>query len=245
MRLRIFHATLSILIMSVLLFFVACGPQGSGAAREALEESPSPIAEVATETASISAAVLETAAEATLTATPAAPSAGRQSTATLSAPSPKRQSTATPPTATPTATPVPTIHIDEGPGVTIGDVTFGAELAYTADLRTKGLSERDGLDSQTGMLFIFDDGRASAFWMKGMRFPLDFVWIGHDCTVVAVTENVPNEAPGTPNSALPLYRSFVEAEYHLEINAGEVEKLGIGVGDSVTFEQINVEGANC
>ncbi len=129
--------------------------------------------------------------------------------------------------------------------MTVGDATFAAEVANTAELRTKGLSERDGLDSQTGMLFIFDNGRASAFWMKGMRFSLDFVWIGHDCTVVAVTENVPNEAPGTPSSSLPLYESFVEAEYNLEINAGDVEKLGIRVGDSVTFEQINVEGADC
>ena len=68
----------------------------------------------------------------------------------------------------------------------IGSVTFAAEIANTGELRTKGLSERDALDSETGMLFIFDDGRASAFWMKGMRFPLDFVWIGSGCTVVAV-----------------------------------------------------------
>ncbi|MCH8062355.1 MAG: DUF192 domain-containing protein [Chloroflexi bacterium] len=127
----------------------------------------------------------------------------------------------------------------------IGDVTFAAEIANTGELRTRGLSERDSLDSQTGMLFIFDDGRASAFWMKGMRFPLDFVWIGSGCTVVAVTKDVPNAAPETPSSELPLYRSFVEAEYNLEINAGEVERLGISVGDSVAFEGINVRGASC
>ena len=127
----------------------------------------------------------------------------------------------------------------------IGSVTFAAEIANTGELRTKGLSERDALDSQKGMLFIFDDGRASAFWMKGMRFPLDFVWIGSNCTVVAVTENVPNAAADTPNSSLPLYRSFVEAEYNLEINAGEIEKLGISIGDSVTFEEMNLPGANC
>ena len=127
----------------------------------------------------------------------------------------------------------------------IGSVTFAAEIANTGELRTKGLSERDALDSQTGMLFIFDDGRAATFWMKGMRFSLDFVWIGSGCTVVAGTKDVPKAAPGTPSSDLPLYRSFVEAEYNFEINAGEVEKLGISVGDSVAFEQIDVKGANC
>ena len=127
----------------------------------------------------------------------------------------------------------------------IGDAAFAAELANTPELRTKGLSERDGLDSQTGMLFIFDNGSATAFWMKGMRFPLDFVWIGHDCTVVDVTEEVPNQPPDTSNSSLPLYRSAAEAEYNLEVNAGEVERLGISVGDSVIFENIDVQGANC
>ena len=232
MRLRLIHVTSSVLIVSVLLFLVACRSQESGATLENLEESPSPIVKVVTETDPISAAVFETPAKATSTARPAAPP-------------PRRQPTATPPTTIPTFTPVSTLESDEGPRVTVGEATFAAEIANTAELRTKGLSERDGLDSQTGMLFIFDNGRASAFWMKGMRFPLDFVWIGHDCTVVAVTENVPNVAPETPVSALPLYKSFVEAEYNLEINAGEVEKLGIGIGDPVTFEQINVEGADC
>ncbi|MCH9010190.1 MAG: DUF192 domain-containing protein [Chloroflexi bacterium] len=232
LRLRIFHVIVSFLVMVVVLLIFSCWSQGSGATPDAVEESPSPVSRVATETAAVSATASAPTAEATLTATPAAPSLGPRSTAT-------------PPTAALTTTPVPTLDSEEGPRVNIGSVTFAAEIANTGELRTKGLSERDALDSQTGMLFIFDDGRASAFWMKGMRFPLDFVWIGSGCTVVAVTKNVPNVAPETPVSALPLYKSFVEAEYNLEINAGEVEKLGIGIGDPVTFEQINVEGADC
>ncbi len=217
-------------MIGVLLIF-SCWSRSSGATPDSVEVSPSPVSGVATETATASATVFETAAEATSTATPAV--------------SPSRSSTATPATATPTITPVSTLDSEEGPRVNIGNLTFTAELANTGELRTKGLSERDGLDAQTGMLFIFDDGRASAFWMKGMRFPLDFVWIGSGCTVVAVTKDVPNAPPGTPSSELPLYRSFVEAEYNFEINAGEVDKLGINIGDSVAFEQIEVRGANC
>ena len=195
-------------MIGVLLVF-SCWSRGSGAVPGSVEESPSPISRVVTETATASAPT----AEATSTATPTAIS--------------------------------PTLDSEEGPRVNIGNVTFTAELANTGELRTKGLSERDALDAKTGMLFIFDDGRSSAFWMKGMRFPLDFVWIGSGCTVVSVTKDVPNAPPGTPSSELPLYRSFVEAEYNFEINAGEVDKLGISVGDSVAFEQIEVRGANC
>ena len=74
------------------------------------------------------------------------------------------------------------------PAVVIGDATFDVELANTPPLRTQGLSDRPSLPEQTGMLFIFDSGRTSQFWMYRMQFPLDFVWIGENCTVVDVTE---------------------------------------------------------
>ena len=40
------------------------------------------------------------------------------------------------------------------------------------------------------MLFVFPSGRTSAFWMAGMRFPLDFVWISENCTVSEITKIV-------------------------------------------------------
>ena len=97
----------------------------------------------------------------------------------------------------------------------------------------------------TGMLFVFETGRASAFWMKGMLFALDFVWIGEDCTVVDTTVHVSNPAPGTPDSELPTYASDVPATYTLEINASEVDRLGIRVGDKVGFSGIPVSGPGC
>ena len=37
------------------------------------------------------------------------------------------------------------------------------------------------------MLFIPDGSDAGPFWIKGMLFPLDLIWIGSDCRVVAIT----------------------------------------------------------
>lgn len=133
----------------------------------------------------------------------------------------------------------------EAPEVTVGDVAFKAEVADTTPKRVRGLSGRESLPPQTGMLFVFDDGAASAFWMKDMRFPLDFVWIGADCTVVDITENVPNPAPDTPDSALPTYGSALPAAYNLEINAGETAQLGLQVGDEVNFANITSAQARC
>lgn len=122
---------------------------------------------------------------------------------------------------------------------------FGAEIADTPELRSKGLGERDSLPEQTGMLFIFPSGQASSFWMKGMRFPLDFVWIGEDCTVVDLTENVQHSPPETPSSELEIFQSAHPAAYTFEINAGEVSRFDIETGDDVRFHGIESEFAMC
>ena len=139
-------------------------------------------------------------------------------------------------------TPVPT---PDGPSVIIGTTVFTAEIADTPELRSKGLGERDSLPDQTGMLFIFPSGQASSFWMKGMRFPLDFVWIGEDCTVVDLTEQVQHSPPNTPGSELEILESDPPAAYTFEINAGEVRGFGVEIGDEVRFHNIESEHAKC
>ena len=132
-----------------------------------------------------------------------------------------------------------------GPTVTIGDTTFNAEIADTPDLRSKGLGMRDSLPIQTGMLFIFPSGQTTSFWMKGMRFPLDFVWIGADCTVVDLTEDVRHSPPDTPSSELEFFEASSPAAYTFEINAGEVSLFDIEIGDDVRFHGIESEFAKC
>ena len=144
-----------------------------------------------------------------------------------------------PPTSTPSPSPAPAYEVLElNLAVMIGDSVFPAELAINSAERTKGLSDRDGLEPGTGMLFIFEDRKASSFWMRKMRFPLDFVWISEDCRVVDITADVPFPNPETPTSSLPSYRSSAPAAYNFEINAGEAAELGIRVGDAVRFTGI-------
>lgn len=127
----------------------------------------------------------------------------------------------------------------------VGNTRFVAEIADTPELRSKGLGERDSLPEQTGMLFLFPSGQTSAFWMKGMRFPLDFIWIGADCTVVDLTEDVQHSPPDAPNSELEIFESSSPAAYTFEINTGEVNKFGIEIGDKVLFRGIESELAMC
>ena len=124
----------------------------------------------------------------------------------------------------------------ERTNVHVGSATFDAELALTPAQRSLGLGGRETLDRDAGMLFVFSTAQRASFWMKGMRFPLDFVWISGDKRVIQLTEGVPPPDAGTADAALPLYKPDQPVRYMLEINAGIAAELGIRVGAAVTFE---------
>ena len=133
----------------------------------------------------------------------------------------------------------------ERPSVVVGKVAFLVELAATPAERQQGLSGRERLAPREGMLFVYGEPRLLSFWMSGMLFPLDFVWIGPECTVVHITPEVPNPSPGAALGGLPTYSPSSPASYNLEIGAGEAARLGLAPGDPVRFVGIAAEGADC
>jgi uncharacterized membrane protein (UPF0127 family) len=108
------------------------------------------------------------------------------------------------------------------------------EIADTQAKRARGLGDRDNLAASSGMLFIFDSPTTAQFWMKGMRFPLDMIWISGD-TIVGFEQNVP--APTSPNQTLPIYSPTQKIDKVLEVNAGFVQSHGIAVGDKLVQAQ--------
>lgn len=141
----------------------------------------------------------------------------------------------------------PLIVIDAGdrPTVAVGDAVFDVELAYTRDARTRGLSGRDSLSDSAGMLFVFESGRTSDFWMKDMKIPLDFVWIGDGCTVVDLHSDVPPPPASSGDGSLEVLSSGSSARYTLEVNGGKVAELGVTVGDRVRFGGLSGRGVVC
>ena len=131
-----------------------------------------------------------------------------------------------------------TLPRDGIPRVEIEDVTFEVEVPHAPALREKGLTGRPYLEAGKGMLYIPNGPDAGVFWMKGMRFPLDFIWIGRNCRVVDVTAYASVPYPDTPDHRIPTYRSYTRAAYTLEINAGDADRYDIRVGDKVKFENI-------
>ena len=119
--------------------------------------------------------------------------------------------------------------------VSIEGVAVDATVARESGEQQLGLGYRDGLADGTGMLFIYADPSPRSFWMKGMRFCLDIIWIEGD-RVVGAAESVCPEAAGTPDSDLPSYPSPEAIRYVLEVPAGWMEEHGVEAGSEVTFD---------
>jgi uncharacterized membrane protein (UPF0127 family) len=133
----------------------------------------------------------------------------------------------------PVAAPTP---VDDGRvTVRVGDaLTIDAELALTPEQRQLGLGQRDALEGGTGMLFVFTEADTHTFCMCGMRFPLDFIWIGDDGRVVDLSRDIPppDETGGEPQTITPGQPVL----YVLEVNAGVIDESGVEAGDTVSFE---------
>ena len=114
--------------------------------------------------------------------------------------------------------------------VRIGEHIFNVEIADDTAERARGLSGRVVLAEDSAMLFLFELPSVQNFWMKGMNFPLDIIWIKGD-TIIGFAENVPPD-----NSQMPsIYSSPEAVDKVLEINAGLVKKLGIKIGDTIAL----------
>lgn len=114
----------------------------------------------------------------------------------------------------------------------INEAKIKVEVADTQAKRSKGLGGRTSLGEDEGMLFVFPKADKYPFWMKGLKFPLDFVWIKDD-KVAGLLLGVPLPSEGQTDESLPIYLPQVEVDKVLEVNAGAVLRLNIKVGDTI------------
>ncbi len=101
------------------------------------------------------------------------------------------------------------------------------ELAVTDEEQIKGLSGRESLEDNKGMLFVMEREGIHSFWMKDMLFSLDIIWISNNGTVVDLIKdadlcNGPICLPIIPDA---------KAKYVLEVNSGFSEAAGLNRGD--------------
>lgn len=116
-----------------------------------------------------------------------------------------------------------TLEINETP-IRVQMVKSQKDMAH-------GLSGRENLSGDEGMLFVYEKEVIPRFWMKDMKFSIDIIWIRLD-RVIDYDENVPVPPQDT---TLPTYSPDAPITHVLEVNAGFVKKNGIKIGDEVQF----------
>ncbi len=115
----------------------------------------------------------------------------------------------------------------------IAGETFILELAITPQERSRGLSNRESLSPDGGMLFVFSQESTLSFWMKETLIPLDIMFLDQERRIVNIHTMHPQ--PGVPTGQLTLYRSTSPAQYAVEVNAGLAAELELAPGMVVEF----------
>ncbi len=114
--------------------------------------------------------------------------------------------------------------------VRIDGVEIKVETAKTPVELYKGLSGRDSLCQNCGMLFIFPDKAGRTFVMRNMLFPIDILWIDGE-KIVKIDEELP--LPIFPEGGE--YHSGQPVDYVLEVSNGFCRKNNIKAGDRVEY----------
>ena len=109
--------------------------------------------------------------------------------------------------------------------VRIDGKSFLAEIPLSSQAYQKGLGERNDLCLSCAMLFRFHQKDKYAFWMKGMRFNLDIIWIA-DGKIVYMKKNFPADSA-------EIFAPNIPTDNVLEINSGLADKYNFKIGDRV------------
>lgn len=109
----------------------------------------------------------------------------------------------------------------------IGNEVFILEVADTEAAHTKGLSQRDSLDRNKGMLFDFKTDAVWEIWMIQMRFSIDIIWLNSNGKIVYIKEDV------TPAYYPETFHPNQPVRYVIELPAKTVQRLELNVGDHI------------
>jgi uncharacterized membrane protein (UPF0127 family) len=116
--------------------------------------------------------------------------------------------------------------------IVVNEFTILADVAITDEDQIKGLSIRDQMNENEGMLFVYGEPSRQSFWMKDMKFPIDIIWLNETGSVVHVEENL---RPCVPSLECPSFSPNENAQYVLETIAGFAQKHHLNIGTDIDF----------
>lgn len=116
--------------------------------------------------------------------------------------------------------------------IKIANTELRVLVADTYGRRLQGWSNKKDMGRYDGMLFVFPAASKHAMVMRGMRFPLDIIWLNEAMAVVDIAPNLPPEA-GIAEEQLTVYRPRVTSTLVLEVPAGFMQQTGLKIGDKL------------
>ncbi len=114
------------------------------------------------------------------------------------------------------------------PQITVSNLPLRVEIVQTNEERMHGLMLREKLPEGQGMLFVFEESRIQAFWMRNTFIALDIAFIDADGRIIDIQRMAPLDETKS-------YLSPAPVPYVLEVNAGWFAQHGIKVGEVVKF----------
>ena len=116
------------------------------------------------------------------------------------------------------------------PHVVINNKTISVIIADELQEQWQGLSDRESMEYNNGMLFIFPDYEPRTFVMRRMHFALDILFI-KDNKIIDIYKNLAPEG----ESPTGKYSSSQPVNYVLELNGDFTNEFGIKIGDEVEY----------
>jgi uncharacterized membrane protein (UPF0127 family) len=126
--------------------------------------------------------------------------------------------------------------------VEISGERFTLEIVADDVSRTRGLMGRTDIPADGGMLFVFPRSRSRSFWMADCLVDMDVIFLDAQGRVTATHRmkvEPPRRSDETPRAyerRLPGYSSGYPAQFAIELRAGTIERLDIGIDRKIELD---------
>lgn len=114
----------------------------------------------------------------------------------------------------------------------LGEKTIQVQLAIAPAEQAQGLMGRKSLDTDHGMLFVFDRGRRQSFWMANTPLPLDIGYFDNEGILREVYPLYPFD-----RTAVPSQRSDIR--YALEMSEGWFSRNNVRPGARINLQMLD------
>ena len=109
----------------------------------------------------------------------------------------------------------------------VKDLVLDCEVAVRKEEQKQGLSGREDLDLNKGMMFLFDKTGRFSIWMRDMHFSLDIMCLNMEYKVC--------EMACLDKAFQGLYTPNYPVKAIIEMPSGSLKRHAIRIGDQVEF----------